>query len=237
MTPLSLVLIHGAGANHTYWPAELRTFKKINIINFDLPGHGRSKEEGYKTVEEYAIWIEKKLKNKKNIILCGHSLGGAIVQNIALKNPSWLKAIILIATGAKLKTNPFFLEQIKNNYPEAIEAMPQVMYGPDINPRFVELAKADLLKSSPQTVYNDFYACDQFNVMEQVNQIQCPALIINGSLDQMTPIKYGQYLHQQIKNSQLVEIKNAGHNVHLEKPKEVVCEIKKFLSQNWTAPC
>jgi pimeloyl-ACP methyl ester carboxylesterase len=65
--------------------------------------------------------------------------------------------------------------------------------------------------------------------MDQVREIKLPTLIIVGSADQMTPPKYGQFLHEQIPNSQLVEITDGGHMVAVEKPTEVAQAVARFL--------
>ncbi len=37
-----MVLIHGAGGMHLYWPSEIRRLRGCCIYTIDLPGHGRS---------------------------------------------------------------------------------------------------------------------------------------------------------------------------------------------------
>ncbi len=49
----------------------------------------------------------------------------------------------------------------------------------------------------------------------------------------MTPVKYSQYFNNKIINSKLCIIKKAGHNVMLEKPKEVNQAIENFIKINF----
>jgi len=53
-------------------------------------------------------------------------------------------------------------------------------------------------------------------------------LVICGEGDQMTPLKYSQYLDQHIPDSQLVLIQGAGHMVMLERPLETVEHVRSF---------
>jgi pimeloyl-ACP methyl ester carboxylesterase len=62
-----------------------------------------------------------------------------------------------------------------------------------------------------------------------VQDIRVPTLIIAGTVDQMTPLKYSQYLRDQIPDSELAEIKDGGHMLALEKPLEVTRALTPFL--------
>jgi pimeloyl-ACP methyl ester carboxylesterase len=70
-------------------------------------------------------------------------------------------------------------------------------------------------------LYNDLDACRYFDVRKDLNLIEIPAIIICGDQDQMTPLKFSQYLHENIPNSQLVLIAEAGHFVFQEAPIQV----------------
>ena len=51
--PVTL-MVHGAGATHLDWPAELRRLPEANAVVPDLPGHGRSPGLGRQSVGAYA---------------------------------------------------------------------------------------------------------------------------------------------------------------------------------------
>ena len=54
-----------------------------------------------------------------------------------------------------------------------------------------------------------------------MSRIALPTLILCGDADRMTPVKFSQYLHEQIAGSQLVVVPGAGHMVMLEQPAAV----------------
>ncbi|HOP86503.1 MAG TPA: alpha/beta hydrolase, partial [Syntrophorhabdaceae bacterium] len=87
------------------------------------------------------------------------------------------------------------------------------------------------LKCSSEVIYKDFFACDNFNVMNTINSISLPTLIICGKEDALTPPKYAEFLQKQIKNSTLVLIEDSGHVPLLERPEEVNNAIEKFIKQ------
>jgi len=57
--------------------------------------------------------------------------------------------------------------------------------------------------------------------METVTNISNPTLIIVGEDDVMTPVKYANYLHTNIKNSTINIVRSAGHMVMLEQSSKV----------------
>jgi pimeloyl-ACP methyl ester carboxylesterase len=54
LTRPPVILIHGAGGNHLYWPPQLRRMPNERVFAVDLPGHGKSRGVGQHTIEDYA---------------------------------------------------------------------------------------------------------------------------------------------------------------------------------------
>jgi len=93
----------------------------------------------------------------------------------------------------------------------------------------MEAARIDMLKIGPAVLLSDFLCCDSFDIMDKVQDIKIPTLIINGSEDVMTPVKYARYLIDKIEGSKLEVIDGGTHDVYIEKPDEVNRAIEKFL--------
>jgi pimeloyl-ACP methyl ester carboxylesterase len=87
-----------------------------------------------------------------------------------------------------------------------------------------------MAKVGPAVQLNDFQCCDRFDVMEKVSQIAVPTLVISGTDDDMTPLKYSQYLADKIAGARLVIIDGATHHCLLEKPLEANRAIEAFLN-------
>ena len=232
-----LVLVHGAGGDHTHWPAELRRLVGFNVSALDLPGHGRSAGQAEASVEAYADHVDLFLQTLGwgPAIVMGHSMGGAIAQVLALRRPAWLTGVVLIATGARLRVDPQILEGLnpastsEGKFRETIDMIYRRAYGPTTSEQMLRKGRQQLLSVEPATIYADYVACDRFDLMNQVQDIRVPTLIIAGTVDQMTPLKYSQYLRDQIPDSELAEIKDGGHMLALEKPLEVTRALTPFL--------
>jgi len=96
----------------------------------------------------------------------------------------------------------------------------------------IENAILETSQIDPEVTYADFKICDAFDTLDKTNSIEVPCLIICGKYDQLTPVKYSQFFHDKIKNSELSIIDKAGHGVMLEKPNQVNKVIEDFINNN-----
>lgn len=229
-----LVLVHGAGGSRLHWPAELRSMAEATVRTVDLPGHGRSGGEGRMTVKGYAEALIAFLDatHVDRAIVAGHSMGGAIAQTLALRHPDRVSALMLIATGARLRVAPAILDGIQDDFEGTINSITQHAWSPDTDPSMKELGRAALRNTGPDVLLGDFQACHEFDVMDRLPRIEAPTLVINGTADVLTPLKYGRFLAEQLPRAQLVTVEGAGHMVMLERSEEVADAIKGFLSSH-----
>jgi pimeloyl-ACP methyl ester carboxylesterase len=78
-------------------------------------------------------------------------------------------------------------------------------------------------------IYNDFLACNQFDIRNRLSEIKLPTLVVCGEEDQLTPVKYSKYLHEAVTGSRLVLIPRAGHMVMSEQPDPFNRALLSFL--------
>jgi len=71
----------------------------------------------------------------------------------------------------------------------------------------------------------------EFDVINRLDEISAPTLIIHGDEDRMLSLILAELLYQKIRNSILRVIEGAGHCPHLEKPKEFNKIIIAFLNE------
>jgi pimeloyl-ACP methyl ester carboxylesterase len=167
-------------------------------------------------------------------VLIGHSMGGAIAQWLALTHPDRTAALVLVATGAKLRVAPQLLEQAQRDFPAAVDLVSQWEWGPTTPEELKERGKQQLLANDPAVMLADYHACDAFDVREKLKAIAMPALIVAGEADQMTPPKYAAFMAAQIPQARLSMMPEAGHMVMLEAADTVVQVIADFLRENRT---
>jgi pimeloyl-ACP methyl ester carboxylesterase len=229
----TILFIHGAGGGQYTWSYQKGFFEKeFNPIVIELPGHGESGGEGEEEIVTYAEQVYAFLQavGVRKIFSAGHSMGGAIVQTLALTHPEVIKGIILVGTGAKLKVLPLILDGVKADFEETVRKITQFSHSRKTPLMFIERGIADMLQCRPEVLYGDFAACDRFDIMKGVEKIDLPTLILCGEDDELTPVKYSQFLHSRIKGSKLEVLPNAGHMVMMEAPQAFNEKIAEFVS-------
>jgi pimeloyl-ACP methyl ester carboxylesterase len=229
-----VILIHGAGGNHLSWPPQLRRLHEQRIFAIDLPGHGKSGGVGRHSINEYAEDISLFMKSLKlrAAVLAGISMGGAIALAFALKYPKKVSGLVLLGSGAKLRVSPTILESLGNPklFASAVDMITENCFSSNVPPRLKELSKETMLGMRPPVLLGDYLACNQFDVTDQLTEINMKTLIICGAEDKMTPLKYSQVLHDSIAGSQLEVVNRAGHMVMTEQPQVVADRLVTFIS-------
>ncbi len=223
---MNLVFIHGAGGSSRTWELQKRNFTNYQVEMIDLPGHGRRAGEGRESIREYVEKVRALIQGLEDVVLIGHSMGGAITMTYALTYP--LQACVLAGTGARLRVLPAILEQVRENYETTVDLILEyaVYHKTD---EIMKHSKEEMLKTSPEITYRDFLACNNFDVMGEIGKLNIPTLVICGDQDMMTPPKYSEYLAAKIPKSQLKIIKDCGHMLMLERPQEFNETLEEFL--------
>jgi pimeloyl-ACP methyl ester carboxylesterase len=219
-----IILVHGAGSN------------AHSPIALDLPGHGRSAGvEGLATTRDYADFVGEFMTALKieSAVIGGHSLGGAIAMDFAIRWPQRTQALILIATAAKVNIPD---ERVAALRAVARGRAPQAFTTDSYSPKTVQ-TNFDLvregwmeqIKTDPRVRYTDCLAVA--DLRDQVAKIRTPTLVMAGADDQITTPADAEFIARQIPGARLQVIADAAHAVRAEKPAEVHAAIDSFLGE------
>lgn len=148
---------------------------------------------------------------------------------LALDFADRISGLVLVATGARLRVAPTILEGIRDAFESTAETITRLAWSPEAPARLTKLGHQALLETGPDTLLGDFIACDRFDAIERMGEIEVPALVIAGTADQLTPVKYARFLVQQIAGADLLTVEGAGHMVMLERPTGVTQAVQGFL--------
>lgn len=229
-----VILVHGAGGSHLSWPAEIRRMPGQRILAMDLPGHGRSSGLGRKTIPEYAKNILEMMDELGvyKALLVGHSMGGGIALKLALDHPERVLGLGLVATSARLRVSQAILDGLAHQSTSmpAIEAIIDWSFGSQVEEPIKKLAVRLLAETRPAVLRNDLVACNNFDVIERLPEIDKPTLIICGTEDRMTPLRYSELMAGQIRGAALQTIDQAGHMVMLEQPRRIAILLNVFIN-------
>ena len=158
--------VHGAGSNGHFGNKMVDVLSaKHSPVSFDFPGHGRSSgTESLKSVTAYsdfthALW---KALGVRRVVVIGHSMGGAIAMDLALRHADMIEGLVLTCTAAKF-TIP----------DEVLTAWEMVMKGRQSQPflktscspqtpmETIQAGWMEQIKTDPRVRYFDLAACRQ----------------------------------------------------------------------------
>jgi pimeloyl-ACP methyl ester carboxylesterase len=225
----SVVFLHGAGMDHTVWTLQTRYFAHHgrNALALDLPGHGRSEGPGLTAIAAMADFVARAcaVLGIAEPALAGHSMGALVALEFASRNQA--RALALLGAAEAMPVHPKLLDAARKNDHAAIDMIAEWGFG-----RAAQLGGAQapgtwmvgggvrLLETAKgPALADDLAACDAFKgAPEAAAKVTCPALVIVGATDRMTPPVGGRALAKRIAGAATVEILGAGHMMMVEKP-------------------
>jgi pimeloyl-ACP methyl ester carboxylesterase len=229
-----LVLIHSAGGDHLSWPAELRRLPGFRVITPDLPGHGKTTGPGRQSVQDYARDIVEFINvvGLSRAVFVGHAMGGAISLALALDYPDRVAGIGLISSGPTLPIPSSVIENAANlsTLPLAIRNLLEMSLGSQTPDTLKGIVFKRFAETRQTLLLDDLLACNKFNVADRLNAIRAPVLVVCGTEDKLTPLRFSQLLSSKIPGAALQTMEGAGHMLVVEQPGRLAKLISVFLA-------
>jgi pimeloyl-ACP methyl ester carboxylesterase len=235
----TIVLLHGAGFDHTAWALHSRWFAHhgFGVLAPDLPGHGRSAGAALTSIGEMADWTAALLDaaGAATARLVGHSMGSLIALEAAARHPAKVSGLSLIGTAATMSVGPDLLKAAEANDHAAVDMVSiwglgfQAELGGSLAPGLWMHGGAQrVLEQCRQGVlYRDLAACNAYDgALAAASRITVPATLILGERDMMTPAKAGRALAAALPNSRIVMLRGAGHMMMAERPDELLAALQ-----------
>ena len=217
----TFVFIHGFGGQAEQWHYQLQTFSIENrVIAIDLRGHGLSDKpgRGYDMLQlvqdlETALVL---LKVKGKFVMVGHSYGGAVVTEYALRNPDRIERLILIATAGEFKLQPTLQMAL---------SLPVWLL------RLSEPFTRKWLFASPYTLKQLYFQnMARWNGWDRFTALKVPTLVIRGNRDRVFESSRFEKVTASIPGAEGADIGASGHLVMLERREAVDRAIERFTS-------
>lgn len=241
----TIIFAHGFGSDQTAWRHQVAAFApNYRIVLFDHVGAGKSdfsaySPHRYSSLYSYAedlleICHELKLTN---CILVGHSVSGMISLLAALIDPSCFSQLIFVGASPRYLNDVGYVGgfdqsdldalygAMSANYYAWVSGFASMVMG---NPERPELAtefantltaiRPDIAQAVARVIF-------QSDHREELPRLRVPTLILQASDDIAVPLQVGQYMADNIPESQLINIKARGHLPHLSAPDTVTQSI------------
>jgi pimeloyl-ACP methyl ester carboxylesterase len=85
-------------------------------------------------------------------------------------------------------------------------------------------------KAGPGVIYSDLNACNEYlEGLAQASQVQCPALLILGERDMLTPVRSATKVAEALPNAEQVVLGGSGHALLSERPDPVLDQLIRVV--------
>ncbi|MFN8383093.1 MAG: alpha/beta hydrolase [Anaerolineales bacterium] len=252
----TFILLHGFGASLFSWHEVAEPLSQYGtVLAYDRPAFGLTErplkwegESPYSPQSQVNIVIG--LMDKLGIekaVLIGNSAGGTISIQVALQHPERVEALILVDAavyaggGAPswvrplLKTpqmqhlGPLVARQLQA---QGVEFIKTAWHNPaNITPEVFEGYQKPLqVDNWDKALWELTIASAESRLVERLNEITMPTLVITGDDDRIVPTEQSLRLADELPNAKLSVIAQSGHLPHEEKPIEFMKAVTEFLS-------
>lgn len=234
-----LVLVGGktSSIEGAWWRYLLVLAKRLKVIALDNRGAGASDKPN--TPYSTRLMAEDSLAvlhqaGETSAHWFGLSMGGMILQQLALDHPDAVRSLILGATHCGGSERPA----------TAVTDNPPVVEGP--LRRYANLYDARFIADHPEWVEEDAkrfgkmplhaivrqdQAVKHHAVCDRLGEIRQPVLILHGRQDRMVPLTRGEELQRGLPNARLRILDGAGHQFHSEQFQTVLQLVIDFVEE------
>ncbi len=257
--PPMLVMHGGLGFDHTYFRPWLDTLSdRVQLIYYDHRGNGRSARPadwssvGHDTWAADADALRAQLGHEK-IILFGHSYGGFLAMEYAVRYGDHLAGLVLSCTAPALDYPEIVVGNAQARGPQAaVDALVgglgdpsddddafRALIGTIIHFYFKRYDPAIGAQIDASTIYSgpafahSFRAClPTYNMTGKLGGISVPTLVISGADDWITPpAQGGQRIAAEIPGSEFVVFEESGHFPFIEEKERFFAVLREWLGR------
>src|SRR3989344_499442 len=230
----AFLILHGWGSESDRWQkiGEELSEHGFTVIVPDMPGFGKSETPKIAwNFNNYVGFVQDftKILNLENFYLLGHSFGGAVSVKVAVDAPQKINKLFLVSCAYMRKKT--VLKKVLAKVSKVVKVFSFLPYYLLVRKAFYKfiIKKSDyiytkgIMKETYLKIISEDLSC-------HLSFIKVPTVIIWGDKDESTPVKNAYFINQKIKNSKLVIISGAGHNLNQKEPEILVKEVLGNMS-------
>jgi pimeloyl-ACP methyl ester carboxylesterase len=237
-----VIFLHGAGFDRTTWRLQTRWFAHHgrSVLAVDFPGHGWSDGRPLTDIAALADWTARLIDDAglKQAALVGHSMGALVALETAARYPGKVRALGLCGVATEMPVHPEMLESAKANTLKVQELMTfwgignALHKGGMVSPGLWlrREALAVLAANRPDVIHTDLAACNAYkDALARAAGVKCPAVLVLGDGDLMTPPAKGKALAAAVPGARAVIVPGCGHFMMVERPDETLEALKAYV--------
>lgn len=241
-----LILIAGLASDSQSWlPVVVKLSKYFRVIIFDNRGVGRSPADNtditiQKMTDDCVDLMEH--LNLSSAYILGHSMGGMIAMDLALRYPNLVNKLVLEATAPKISMRN---KELFNDWVAYLKSgMEKELWFRNIfywifSPAFfnnevmvnqaVSMAIDYPYPQSDKSFENQVNAVSMFDYTTEISNIKPATLIMYGQEDLLFSKLETNDLFKGLSNSKTVIIPKAAHSIHMDNPIDFTEAVVNFF--------
>jgi 3-oxoadipate enol-lactonase len=239
----TVVLSHALGCDLSMWDGLANLLARdCRVIAYDHRGHGSSDApDALYTMADLADDAARLLRELDTgpVVWVGLSMGGMVGQELALRHPALVRALVLANTtsGYPQAAREVWEQRIATVRAQGLEAIADAVMARYFHEGLRAQKAGTVARFRRRLVTSDaagYVGCcnavGQVDTTARLGQIAVPALVIAGELDQGTPVAMAQTLAAGIPGASLVVLKEASHLSAVEQPEAFNAAVAEFIA-------
>lgn len=243
-----VVMLHGWGAFKELWWSTLRGLGRDHrCFALDFPGHGDSPIGRADTIEGLADAVATFCDDLGlgAVVLMGHSMGGAVAAELALRRPELVRRLVLVDAAIDAHLMPLYarvyliptfgwavlrLSQLAGRQVQPIGATVPHEHGGGLLRPWLRRASY-MAYFEPEGLHRIYRSLFSTQAGGRLAQIRAPTLVISGQFDGLVPTANSRRLARAIPGARYEEIIGAMHNPMDERPRSFERAVRAFLAE------
>jgi 3-oxoadipate enol-lactonase len=245
----TVVFVNGIGGAQAAFSLQVRAFMSDHqVLTYDHRGMGGSEiVDAPVHMADFAQDLVRVLDEAgiSRADFVGLSFGGRVLQQLAAGWPERVRRMVVGGTSAggdlhvpsEVNVHQSMRDAVGGDATDWANTVAPLLFGRSYREKYPERIRSlarwrARYSPSPVGLARQWEAWDSFDMSGQLEQIECPVLILHGTDDALSPMGNAVALQENLPNAVLVPLEGIGHSPNVEDTDRFNKEIREFFSQS-----